>query len=235
MLLKNKVALITGASSGIGRAIAQRFIKEGAQVIVFGRNKPDYKVEFHKVDVSKEEEIKKAIGKIKKLDILVNNAGILFMEPIGGSTEKFDKTINVNLRGAYLMSKHAVPLIKKSKGNIINISSIISVVPAKDAAAYCISKAGINMLTKILAQENAPLGVRVNAIMPGPIDTNMLSSTVGSRKEAREEYGKSNPMGRIGKPEEIAATAAFLASDEASYINGALLQVDGGELCTGSA
>ena len=234
MLLTGKIALITGASTGIGKAIAQRFIREGAHVIVFGRNKPNYKVEFYKVDVSSEQQIKNAIKKLKRLDILVNNAGILFLENIEKSTQKFDDTIAVNLKGPYRMCQHAISLIKKSKGNIINIASIIGITPATDAPAYSISKAGIIMLTKLLSAEYAKYGVRVNAILPGPIATPMLRSTVKSEKEMHEAYGKANPMGRVGKPEEIAAAAAFLASKEASYITGVLLQVDGGELSAGT-
>jgi NAD(P)-dependent dehydrogenase (short-subunit alcohol dehydrogenase family) len=233
MLLKGKVALITGASTGIGKAIAQRFIKEGAHVIVFGRNKPDYKTEFCKVDVSKESDIREAMKKIKRLDVLINNAGVFFMESIEASTKKFDTTMDINLKGAYWTCKYSIPLLKKSKGNVVNISSIIGIIPAPDVAAYCISKAGVIMLTKLFAQEYASVGIRANAILPGPIDTPMLRSSVSSPEEMHEVYAKNNPMRRIGKPEEIAAAAAFLASDEASYINGALLPVDGGELAAG--
>ena len=233
MLLKGKTAIVTGASTGIGRAIALRFKKEGAHVIVFGRNKPDYDVEFYKVDVSKEQEIKAAIKKIKKLDVLVNNAGVIFLETVEKSTENFDRTIETNLKGPYRMCKHAAPLIKKSKGNIINISSIVGIQPAPDAAAYSISKAGVIMLTKLLAAEYAPIGVRVNAILPGAIDTKMLRSVVSSDKEYRD-LGKDVPMKRIGKPEEIAAAAAFLASDEASFVTGLLMNVDGGDLNDGT-
>ena len=232
MALTGKIALITGASTGIGRAIAQRFIEEGAHVIVFGRNKPDIDVEFHKVDVSNESEIKNAMKRVKKLDILVNNAGVVFMEDIDHSTKKFDITLDVNLKGSFWMCKHALPLIRESKGNIVNISSMIGVMPSNDAIAYCISKAGVISLTRNLAQQCAPQGVRVNAILPGPIETSMLRSTASS-DEGMKEYARNNPMRRIGKPEEIAAAVAFLASDEASYITGAMLSVDGGELSAG--
>ncbi len=233
MLLAGKTVLITGASSGIGKAIAQRCIREGAHVIVWGRTKPDLDVVFSKVNVAKETEIQKAAKNLKKVDVLINNASILYLENIEGSTGKLDETIDTDLKGPYWMCKHLLPLIKKSKGNIINISSIIGVNPAPDVAAYCIAKAGVIMLTKLLAKEYAKDGIRVNAILPGPIDTPMLRSTVNSVKEMHESYGKSNPMGRIGKPEEIANAVVFLASNEASYINGVLLPVDGGELGCG--
>jgi len=235
MLLTGKIAIITGASTGIGKGIAQRFLKEGAKVIVFGRSKPDYPgAEFYKVDVSSENQIISAMKKIKKLDILVNNAGILFLENIENSTKNFDKTLDVNLKGQFWMCRHALPLLKKSKGNIVNISSVIGVMPASDAIAYCISKAGVISLTKNLAQQYAAQGIRVNAVLPGPIDTPMLRSTVSSEREMYESYARGNPMKRIGKPEDIAAAVAFLASNEARYITGISLPVDGGALGTSS-
>jgi NAD(P)-dependent dehydrogenase (short-subunit alcohol dehydrogenase family) len=233
-MLQGKTALITGASTGIGKGIAQRFLKEGAKVIVFGRNKPDYSVtKFYKVDVSNENQIKDAMKQIKKLDILVNNAGVLFLEDIEKSERNFDRTIDINLKGQFWTCKYALPLLKRSKGNIINISSIIGIMPAPDVIAYCISKAGVISLTKNLSQQYAPLGIRVNAILPGPIDTPMLQSYFKSDKKMQEAYAKGNPMRRIGKPAEIAAAAAFLASSEASYITGTLLPVDGGALASG--
>lgn len=232
MALAGKIALITGASTGIGRAIAQRFIKEGAHVIVFGRNEPDLDVEFYKVDVSKESDIRNMMKMIKRLDVLVNNAGVVFMEDIDHSTRNFDVTLDVNLKGSFWMCKYALPLIRESKGNIVNISSMIGVMPSNDAIAYCISKAGVISLTRNLAQQCAPQGVRVNAILPGPIETQLLRSTASSEEEMKG-YARNNPMRRIGKPEEIAAAVAFLASDEASYITGAMLSVDGGALSAG--
>ena len=229
MRLKNKVAIITGGSKGIGKAIALRFIEEGAKVIVFGIEKPGYKVEFYNVDVSSEEQIKKAVSKIVKAAILVNNAGIYFHGLVENTKkEDLDKIIDVNLKGTYLMCKHVLPLLKKSKGNIINISSSIGIVPEPESPAYCSTKAAIIMLTKCMAQEYAKLGLRVNAIMPGPIDTPLLRSIFSSEKELKE-YANTNPMKRIGKPEEVANVALFLASDEASYVTGGLYSVDGGE------
>jgi NAD(P)-dependent dehydrogenase (short-subunit alcohol dehydrogenase family) len=229
MRLAKKTALITGGSKGIGKAIAQKFINEGAKVIVFDVEKPDYKVEFHQVDVSNEEQIEKAFRKVKHLDILVNNAGIYFQASIEQTTKKqLDEVSGVNFKGTYLMCKHALTLIKKSKGNIINISSGLGVVPEPESPAYCSTKAAIIMLTKCMAQEYASQGIRVNVILPGPIDTPMLRNAFSSRAEI-SEYAKLNPMRRIGKPEEVANVAVFLASDEASYVTGGLYSVDGGE------
>ena len=229
MKLKNKTALITGGSNGIGKAIAQRFIKEGAKVIVFDIEKPDFKVEFYHVDISKEEQIKKTFNYIKQLDILVNNAGVYlraFIEET--SKEQLDKIVDINLKGTYLMSKYTIPLLRKIKGNIINIASGLGIVPEPESPAYCSTKAAIIMLTKCMAQEYASVGLRVNAILPGPIDTPMLRNVFSSEKEL-EEYTKLNPMKSIGKPEDVASVAVFLASDEASYVTGGLYSVDGGE------
>ena len=229
MRLKNKVALITGGSSGIGKAIALRFIKEGAKVIVFDLNKPDYSCEFYQVDISKKEQIEKAVGKIVKLDILINNAGIYFQSSLQKTKiDDLDNILNINLRGVYLMSQETLPLIIKNRGNIINISSAIGIVPEAESPAYCSTKAAVNMLTKCLALDLAKKKVRVNAILPGPIDTPLLRKAFSSEKEIKE-YAKTNPFGRIGSPEEVANLALFLASDEASYITGGLYTVDGGE------
>jgi len=229
MKLDKKVALITGGSKGIGKAIAQRFLDEGAKVIIFDIEKPDYEVDFYEVDISKEEQIKEAFEKIKNLDIVVNNAGIYFQASVEEtSKEELDKIIDVNFKGAYLISKYALPLVRKNKGNIINISSAIGIVPEPGSPAYCSTKAAIIMLTKCMAQEYAAEGVRVNAILPGPIDTPLLRRFLPS-EEAIQEYSKLNPMKRIGKPQDVANVAAFLASDKAGYITGGLYSVDGGE------
>lgn len=230
MKLKNKVALITGGSSGIGKAIAKRFLSEGAKVIVFGLKKPDYNVEFYKVDVTKEDQIKKILNKIKKLDILVNNSGIMLGGNVEtGDTGDFDKTMDINLRGPYLMCKYFTKLLKESRGCIVNIASILGTIPNSRVSAYCISKAGIIMLTKCLAQEYVSYGVRVNAILPGPIDTKLLRNAFPSEK-AFKEFIKATPMKRLGKPEEVANVVFFLVSAESSFVTGGLYTVDGGYL-----
>jgi len=231
MKLDKKVALITGGSSGIGKAIAKRFLDEGAKVVIFDMVKPDYDVDFYQVDVSNEEQIKKAFEKIEDLDIVVNNAGIYFQASVEEtSEEQLDKIIGVNFKGAYLISKYALPLIKKSKGNVINISSVVGIIPDPTSPAYCSTKAALIMLTKCMAREYGVKGVRVNAILPGPIDTPLLRRFLSS-EESIQKYAALNPMGRIGKPEEIANVAVFLASDEASYVTGGIYSVDGGQSC----
>lgn len=226
MKLKGKVALITGGSKGIGKAIAQRFISEGAKVIIFGIEKPDYPCTFYNVDVSKEDQIEKAMQNISSLNILVNNAGIYFHASVEDTKLKdLDKIIDINFKGPYLMCKHTLLLLNKSKGVIINIASSIGLVPEPESPAYCSTKAAIIMLTKCMAQQYAFKGLRVNAILPGPIDTPMLRSIFSSEKEFRD-YARAN---KICKPEDVANVALFLASNEAKYITGGLYSVDGGE------
>ncbi|MEK6825338.1 MAG: SDR family oxidoreductase [Nanoarchaeota archaeon] len=229
MRLANKVAIITGGSQGIGEAIAQRFKKEGAKVIVFDLEKTKSEDEFYQVDISKEDQIRTAINNIKKVDILVNNAGIYFQESVITTTqEQLDKIVDINFKGTYLMCKHLLPILLKSKGNIINIASGLGVVPERSSPAYCATKAAIIMLTKCLAQEYASQGVRVNAILPGPIDTPLLRDSFKSEEDRRISENKV-PLKRIGTPEEVANVALFLASQEASYVTGGTYAVDGGE------
>ena len=229
MKLKNKIALVTGGSSGIGKSISLKFIDEGAKVIVLDIKKPDYEVEYYQLDVSNEDEIKKVVKNVKNVDILVNSAGIYLQSSVEQmKKDDLDKIIDINFKGIFLMCKHVIPLLKKSHGNMINISSGLGIAPEPESPAYCASKAAIIMLTKCMAQKYASQNFRVNAILPGPIDTPMLRNAFPSQKDL-DKYARSNPMKRVGKPEEVANVAIFLASDEASYVNGGLYSVDGGE------
>lgn len=229
MKLTGKTALITGGSSGIGKAITQRFQKEGATTIIFDLQEPNFPTIFQIVDVSKESEIVIAFQSINTLDILVNNAGVYFQSSIEETTEEqLEKILNINIKSAFLVSKHSLPLIKKSHGTIINISSCLGLVPEPEAPAYCATKAAIIMLTKTMSQTYAKDNVRINSIAPGPIDTPLLQKYFSS-PEQKEKYIKNKPMGKIGTPEDIANLALFLASDEASFINGGIYTVDGGE------
>jgi len=171
MNLQNKTVIITGGSSGIGKAIAEKFIQKGAQVIIFGINKPDYQCEFHKVNISKEYQIKSALQKIKSIDILVNNAGIF----LGDNIEKtkssdLNQIIDINIKGVFWMCRYSIPKIQKG-GCIINIGSIRGITPRQGASIYSLTKAAVINLTKALAIELAEKGIRANCINPGVIDT----------------------------------------------------------------
>jgi len=240
MKLKDKVALITGSSRGIGKATAIRFAKEGAKVIInylYSEAKANQLVkEIKKIgsdaiaikcDVSKENDVKnmvdKTIKEFGKIDILVNNAGIVYDVPLFQKTvSQWKRTFEVNLIGIFLCSKYVSnPMLKRGSGVIINISSTNGI---NNTAPTSASKAGIINLTKNLASELAPK-IRVNSIAPGWIDTDMNKDLP---KDLLEEELKNVFMKRFGKPEEIAAAALFLASDDASYITGSTLIVDGG-------
>lgn len=229
MKLKNKVAIVTGGSSGIGAAIVLRFIREGARVIVFDIRKPDYDVDFYQVDISNEIAIINAIKNIKSADILVNAAGVYFQSSVENTTkEELDRIVDINFKGTYLVCKHIISLLKVTKGNIINIASGLGVVPEPESPAYCSTKAAIIMLTKCLSQEYGKVGIRTNVILPGPIDTPLLRNSFKLEDDAKNSANK-NPMRKIGQPEDVANVALFLASDEANYVNGGQYSVDGGE------
>lgn len=241
--LLGKTALITGASRGIGRAIAIEFAKEGANIVI-NYSKDDmgaeetlkilenigivaYKI---KEDVSSFEGAKKIIDfTLKcfgKIDILVNNAAKstigLFMD---SSKEEIEGILNTNLLGPLYLSKMAIPHMINRKGVILNISSMWGEVGASCEVLYSTSKGGINLFTKALAKEMAPSNIRVNAIAPGVIDTSMNSFL---SKEDRENLEEEIPFGRFGSPEEIGKIAVFLCSEDSSYITGQIIRADGG-------
>ena len=241
---EKKVALITGGTRGIGREIAKKFAKEGCNLVLnYVSDNTDVekiKSEFNeygidvlvlKADVSVfsdcENLVKEAIAKFGKIDILVNNAGITKDTLIAMMKEDaFDKVIDVNLKGTFNVTKNVVPyIIKKRNGNIINISSVVGVVGNAGQSNYAASKAGIIGFTKSLAKELAPRNIRVNAVAPGFIDTDMTS--VLSDK-VKENINLQIPLKRMGKAEEVANVVSFLANDESSYITGQVINVDGG-------
>ena len=242
MKLENKKALVSGASRGIGRAIAERFIAEGAEVWGLGTKEPedllkrqeDAKGKFHwvKVDLSEElpavqEKIESVIKEAGNFDILVNNAGITKDNlSFRMSLEEWQTVLDINLSAAFLLARTvAREMIRKRSGSIINITSVVGIHGNAGQANYSASKAGLIGVTKSLAQECASRGVRVNAVAPGFIDTDMTAALPSSVKEALLE---KIPQRRIGRPEDIAAAVLFLASDESSYITGQVLSVDGG-------
>ena len=242
MKLAGKVAIVTGATQGIGRAGALRFAKEGAKVVCAGRNatKGEAVVEeikamggeaiFVQTDIKSEADmdklLKATIDTYGRLDILYNNAGIAYSEDLFQYDQvKWDELIEVNLRAPYLLCKKALPLLLETKGNILNTSSISGLKAQHRGYAYNASKTALIRITEIMALEFAPKGVRVNAICPGVTKTDILATVA---PEQLEQLAMAIPMGRLGEPEEIAAAAVFMVSDDASYMTGQALAIDGG-------
>jgi NAD(P)-dependent dehydrogenase (short-subunit alcohol dehydrogenase family) len=243
-ILDGKVAIVTGASMGIGKAIALEFANEGAKIVIadidvregrkvenlINKNEESF---FIKTDVSEEKDVrnlvKKTIQKFGKIDIIVNNAGIYKPQIIEKLDVKtWNKTIDTNLKSVFLGIKYSIPFLKKNGGSIINMASSLGIVPEAESGVYCASKAAMIMLTKVAALENAKYGVRVNCICPGPIDTPLLRKVFS--KDEMEVYAKKQTlMKRIGTPEDVAKVALFLVSDDSSYFTGATYTVDGGE------
>jgi len=248
MKLKNKAAIVTGSSKGIGEGIARVFIQEGAMVAVTCRNeeagkkitnelqKAGGQAIFIKTDVKKsmdiQEMIRKVVHEFGQLDILVNNAGYhISKNAEETSEEEWEFIINTNLRSTFLCSKYAVPHLRKTRGTIINISSMVGVVGQPNAAAYAASKGGQIAMTKNMAIDFAPDGIRVNVICPGWIKTPLVDDWFGQQKDpaaARKYIYSRHPLGRIGTIEECGQAAAFLASAEASFITGSVITIDGG-------
>jgi 3-oxoacyl-[acyl-carrier protein] reductase len=240
--LLNKVALITGASRGIGKATALKFAKEGAKVVVCdlddtvaetvaeirlrGGNAIGFKVDVTKTD-SIESMVSGALATYGHIDILVNNAGIVADAQLKKMTDdQFDKVIDVNLKGTYNCTKAVVDvMLERKSGVVLNASSIVGIYGNFGQTNYAASKFGVIGMAKTWARELGRHGIRVNAVCPGFIETSIINDMPEKVVRAMEERV---PLGRLGKPEEIASTFAFLASDDASYINGAVIEVCGG-------
>jgi NAD(P)-dependent dehydrogenase (short-subunit alcohol dehydrogenase family) len=240
MRLLNKVAIITGASSGLGKAIAEMFLSQGAKVVFSDINPLSNDIDlgdkafFFKADVSNRQEVEELIKftteKFGSLDIIVNNAGIgLTGNVLDMSDDTWKKVIDINLNGVFYGIQLAAQYMKDKgiKGSIINITSILGKVGFRSAGAYCSSKGGVNQLTKTSALELAPFGIRVNAIAPGFIKTNMTKGV--QEDEASYNFIKaSTPLGYMGEPNDIAYAAVYLASEESKYNTGSIIYVDGG-------
>ncbi|MFA5714332.1 MAG: SDR family NAD(P)-dependent oxidoreductase [Candidatus Paceibacterota bacterium] len=239
MKLENKIAIVTGASSGIGKAIAEKFVSEGASVVFSDVNDFDVsrfgdKAIFVKCDVSKSVEVenvvKVCLEKFGKVDVMVNNAGIGSLgDALTMSDDVWHKTIEINLSGVFYGIRSAGKAMKEKgiKGSIINMTSILGSVGFRGALAYCASKGGVSQLTKGSSLELASLGIRVNAIAPGFIKTNMTKGVQEDENLSKLINGMT-PLGYMGEPEDIANAAVFLASEDSKYVTGSTLYVDGG-------
>ncbi len=254
MKLKDKIVIMTGAASGIGRSTAILFAKEGATLILSDINEQELKktldmikegkdrVTIMKLDVRKPEEVKKMIDKTVekygRIDVLVVNAGVVRVGPVEDfPDEDYNLLIDVNLKGTHYTCKYAVPYFKKQKfGSIITLASVAAHIGQVAHANYCSTKAGVLGYTRALALDLAPYNVRVNSVSPGATDTPMLQSDVGKQardrgvpyEEVKKEFEQEGVMGRWAKPEEIATGILFLATEDSSYMTGADLRLDGG-------
>lgn len=247
MRLQGKVALVTGGAQGIGRAIVERFAREGADVVVNYRSGPAMAEEVAQVarasgvravaiqaDVSRVAEVQRliaeAVGAMGRLDILVNNAGVETHAPFWDVAEAdYDKVLDVNLKGPFFATQAMVRHLRDGgrPGRIVNISSVHEELPFPNFAAYCASKGGLKMLTRNLAVELGPLGITVNSVAPGaiatPINTALLNDPVKLRSLTEQI-----PLARLGSTDDVTGVAVFLASDEAAYVTGSTYVVDGG-------
>src|SRR5258708_693589 len=250
MQLENKAAIVTGGARGIGLAIARRYVTEGAKVVIADVDAAageaaasafdGARCSFVRTDVGDRSNADHVVAPACRLfggiDILVNNAGMVHGADFLDLAEAdFDRVLRTNLKGAFLVGQAAarrmVAQVKAGKppGAIVNISSINAVVAIANHAPYCVSKGGIDQLTKVMALSLAPYGIRVNAIGPGSIMTDILKA-VATDKDAKRRILARTPMGRIGAPDEIASIAVFLASSAASYMTGQTIYADGGRL-----
>ncbi len=249
MRLEGRVALITGGTSGIGSATAERFASEGAAVAITGRSseRGEQVVQtivanggdalFIRSDVRLAEDCRQAVDKtlerFGKIDVLFNNAGVLHPRTVPECTEEeWDETIDSSLKGAFLMSKYAIPsMIENGGGSIIHTSSGWGILGGDRAAAYCAAKGGLIVMAKAMAIDHGPDGIRVNCVCPGDVMTPMLPDEAGKRGMSWDDYiagAADRPLGRVGTAEDIADAVLFLASDESSFVTGDALVVDGG-------
>ncbi|MFC7394763.1 SDR family NAD(P)-dependent oxidoreductase [Scopulibacillus cellulosilyticus] len=246
MRLENKVAVITGGGTGIGKETALLFAKEGAKIVITDINQEsgsqavkDIEANsgealFVQHDVSKEEDWKKVaeetIKTFGKVDVLFNNAGIYIIKPVADiELEEWNRLMSINVTGVFLGMKHIMPLMaKQNKGSVINASSIAGLMGAPGHVLYGASKGAVRIMTKDAAMEYAESGVRVNSIHPGYIDTGMADYASQVTGNTKEQLGKEFPMGHLGSVKDVANTVLFLASDESSYTTGAEFVIDGG-------
>jgi meso-butanediol dehydrogenase / (S,S)-butanediol dehydrogenase / diacetyl reductase len=246
--LVGKTAIVTGAGSGIGRAIALAYAREGARVALVGRRKERLEAVAKEVgnsplvisaDVSRQSDIDRVMNEVAErlgvLNVLVNNAGLLHIGTAEQITEaQWDATFNVNVRGLWLMSRSALPYMRKAGGgSIINVASVLGINGARYRASYAPSKGAVILLTKCMAIDHGADKIRVNAICPSFVETELTADVLRKSPDpeaVRRERIGVHPMGRLGQPEDMAGLAVYLASEESSWVTGAALPVDGGYL-----
>lgn len=246
--LKGKVAIVTGAGSGIGRACAFAFAREGARVALVGRRRERLDAVAREIgdrafvvpaDVSKSDDVNRIVERtithFGELNVLLNNAGVLHIGTAEQITEaQWDETFNINVRGLWLLSRAVLPAMRKAGGgSIINMASVLGINGAPNRASYAPSKGAVVLLTKCMAIDHARDRIRVSAICPGFVETDLTAAVISHAPDpeaVRAERIKVHPIGRLGKPEDIAGFAVYLASDESSWVTGAIFPVDGGYL-----
>lgn len=242
MRFTGKTVIVTGASSGIGEAVAKRFLSEGANVVICSRSRKDLEKAFKgqpkgkwravEADVSREDDVKglidAAVKQFRRIDVLVNNAGVYLQKTVTETTyDEWKHLLSINLDGVFLCSHYALPHLKKSKGCIINTSSLSGLGGDEQAACYNASKGAVTNLTRAMAIDHGPDGVRVNAVCPTLTHTDLTRDMLKDKKLVKE-FNRRIPLGRYGEPEDLAGAYAFLASDDARFITGVNLPVDGG-------
>jgi NAD(P)-dependent dehydrogenase (short-subunit alcohol dehydrogenase family) len=249
--LHNKTAIITGAGTGIGRACAIAYTEQGAKVALVGRRKDvldtlaremasgNSSVLVIAADVSRAQDVERVVAQTAShfggINVLLNNAGILYAGTAEQITEaQWDETFNINVRGMWLLSRAVLPHLRKAGGgSIINVASVLGQVGARNRAAYAASKGAVIQLTKCMAIDHGPENIRVNAICPAFVETELTAAVLrraADPEAIRRERTSVHPIGRLGMPEDIAGMAVYLASDESSWVTGATLAVDGGYL-----
>ena len=242
MRLANKTAIITGGGSGIGQACARAFCREGGNVVLFGRRQQKLEETAQELgsqalavqgDMTRREDLARLVqetqDKFHRIDILVNNAGLFKGAPLHEiSDEQYDEMMDINMRAVFRLTREVLPVMMEQQGgSIVHISSILGLIAVPQVAAYNVSKGALNQFSRSIAVEYGSHNIRSNAICPGLIKTDMTADLMED-EALMQEWSKAYPIGRFGKPEDVANTCLFLASDESSFITGAVLPVDGG-------
>ncbi len=242
MRLKDKTAIITGGGTGIGLATARAFYQEGAKIILFGRRKEKLEKAVEKLggsaiivqgDMTNNNDLDKLINEtlhnFKKIDVLVNNAGLFNGSPLHEiSDSQWDEIMDINIRSVFQLTRRVLPAMLSQKyGSIIHISSILGLIAVPQVAAYNVSKGALNQFSRSIAVEYGAFGIRSNSICPGLIATDMTADLMKDA-DLMKEWSKEYPIGRFGKPEDVANACLYLASDESSFVTGITLPVDGG-------